>query len=493
MSLPSPPLLLTAILMGGACSKAPLGSPGLDSRATPPTVGETPPTSARPAAHRPVPAAEVRPFGESICLNVKFAQGQPEEELSTLEDLGVHWVRDGVLWRDIEVTPGVFGPFPSAFTRRLVYYRKHGMGLVFILGYANSAAYPPTADAPLRPIDPSALARYAVEIARRLKESGTHFVLEIWNEPHNFVIRQLVGGAWNGAPPSPWIQYYVRMVDEVTARVKAIDPSITLLDDEDMWVLHYRFLEAGLPAALDGFAFHPYTKFRPERTVVTPDTNRPPSYVCADPDSSFESAVRRLRDEGAKTLAAPPQMWVTEWGWKLGSSGPDGPITEDTLVAYLPRAYILAANAGVRDLCWFSSEDSVDGPMGLMTNNGLKRKPYFAFRAMTKELGALEFVRQVAGSGHRTSGFQAFLFCQPCGLCKLAIWNVDEGVGRFRLVGTLATARAMDALGSPVTPERAADGAAAISVGQAPIYLDGFTEAVAQSPAFLAAVAELFE
>src|SRR5690606_22611445 len=97
-----------------------------------------------------------------------------------------------------------------------------------------------------------------LHVARELKKAGVRFVLEVWNEPHNFQIRPTVGGEWNGRPPSPWIEHYLKMVRETVERVKEFDQEIKILSDEDMWVLHYWFLEGGLPSALDGFAFHPY-------------------------------------------------------------------------------------------------------------------------------------------------------------------------------------------------------------------------------------------
>ena len=49
-----------------------------------------------------------------------------------------------------------------------------------------------------------AYSSFAREIAKRLKAFGIEFVLELWNEPHNFVIRPKLGGDWVGNPPSPW-------------------------------------------------------------------------------------------------------------------------------------------------------------------------------------------------------------------------------------------------------------------------------------------------
>ncbi|MGE5786743.1 MAG: hypothetical protein ACM3ZE_19270, partial [Myxococcales bacterium] len=279
-------------------------------------------------------------------MNVKFTQGQPLTDLPMLSELGVRWVRDTVDWATIEPKPEQFKPFPPDFVRRLVFYKSQGIGVVFFLAYENNVAYPATGADPFRPINPAAFGRYAVEVAKQLSASGVRFVLEIWNEPHNFVIRPMLSGGWNGKPPAPWLEHYVKMTREVVHRVKAFDPAIELLTDDDMWIIHYWYLEQGLPPELDGFAFHPYTLASPERAAVDHDTDWVRPFTVVDADGSFHSAVRRLRAHGRNKLGKTPQMWVTEWGWPIGQLSPSGLVTEDLLANWLPRAYVVAAAAG---------------------------------------------------------------------------------------------------------------------------------------------------
>jgi hypothetical protein len=288
------------------------------------------------------------------------------------------------------------------------------------------------------------------------------------------------------------------MVTEVTRSIKQLDPSIPLLDDDDMWVLHYRFLEAGLPAKLDGFAIHPYTRhqpsagveswFPPEHTAIGSNTPWVLPFVAVDDDASFESAVRRLRDTGAHGRSSAPAIWITEWGYKFGDQSSDGPLTEDLVAAYLPRAYILSANAGVRALCWFSSADRNDGPWGLTANDGRRRKPYYALRALTRELAAFSFVGQVAGAKRRTAGAQAFLFCRQGVTCTVVAWNIDNPQGRIRLAGPLAPASADDVLGVPLVPRADVNGVPVLPLGKAPIYLRGLPGRMTASAELVASV-----
>ena len=424
-----------------------------------------------PAARSQSSPAASRPLGDMVGLNVKFSQGQPMHDLPELKDLGVRWVRDGVSWAEFEPQPGRYpAAFTGDFAARLAYYKANHIGVVFLLAYQNDKAYPDTPQQPHRQYDADAYGRYAAAVARLLKASGVRFVLEIWNEPHNFGLAKAFGGTWNGKPPAPWLDHYVEMVKAAVADVKAVDPKITLLDDDDMWVIHYWFLEKGLPPALDGFAFHPYAAL-PERAAVDQNTDWVKPFTAVDADGSFTSAVRRLRDAGRRKLGHAPQLWATEWGWETGGKSPSGPLTEDTIAAYVPRAFILADAAGVSALCWFSSEDSVDGPMGLEDNAGVKRKQYAAFKMLTRQLGAWTLVRQVSGRDHPTSGLQAYLFRGPGGY-KLAAWNID-GPAPAVIAGKSGTLHAVDDLGSSRTPVAVRRGQTAFLLGQGPLYIAG--------------------
>ncbi|HEY5955009.1 MAG TPA: hypothetical protein VIV60_00600, partial [Polyangiaceae bacterium] len=253
-------------------------------------------------------------------------------------------------------------------------------------------------------------------------------------------------------------------------QVKAVDPKIKLLTDDDMWIIHYWYLEAGVPTQIDGFAFHPYTLASPERAAVSKDTDWIHPFAVVDDDGSFRSAVQRLRAHGRKKLGKTPEMWITEWGWPIGQSTPAGPVTEDLLAAWLPRAFVVAAAAGVRVVCWFSARDSVDGPMGLMDNEGHKRRPYYALQTLGRELGDWTLVRHLWGAQHLTRGLQAFLFRHQ-DRQKLVLWNTERTSTSLPLVGAFSDANVVDLYGHTVVPKPDAQGRRSVDFDNAPIYL----------------------
>jgi hypothetical protein len=427
---------------------------------------ENPATSAIALQALPQPPRPWRKFGETLGVNTKFAQGESQADLALVTELGARWVRDTVAWNTLEPSAGKFVDFPAAFYERLNYYKAHDIGVVFLLAYDAYTAYTPTSDNPTAAFATVPFGKYAVEAARLLRNAGVRFVLELWNEPHNMVLRPTLGGNWNGAAPSPWVDYYVRMVQEAVRQVNAFDSSIRLLTDDDMWVLHYHFLDAGLPPTLNGFAFHPYVQGVPERAAIDQNTNWMSPYVGVDPDSSFVSAVRRLRDYGQQKLGHTPEMWATEWGWPTNEQ-----FNEDTVASFLPRAFILAEAAGTEALCWFSIQDCVDGPMGLTANDGTKRKAYRAMKALNENLADYYFVQQLSGSDHQTTGMQAYLFKRDT-RAKLAVWSVEPSVVWLKLTGQLRGAKLVDEFGQTLTPVRGQSGSNWVRVGAAPVYVD---------------------
>lgn len=420
-----------------------------------------------PIAHAQSLGSE--PFRNTFGLVVKFSQGQPMSQLPMLEELGVRWVRDAVMWTDMEPQAGQYKEFPAAFKQRLAYYRDHKIGLVFVLAFANGKAYPATKDDPFAPIDPQAYGRYAVHVAGLLKKAGVQFVLQVWNEPHNYIIGKMVGGQWNGKPPSPWVKHYVAMVREVTEQVKARDAGVKVITSEDVWVAHYWFLEEGLPKALDGFGIHPYSgATAPGPEVASPyeKTDWALPFQLVDRDRSFMSVVRRLREQGMKKLGKRPEIWTTEWGWSVGGKSPDGTVDEHMVAAFLPRSFIASAAAGVEVLCWFSSQDAVDGAWGLIANDGTRRPAFQAFRTMSDELGDLMLTKQIAGVGQPTHGVQAYLFTGP-GTRKVAIWSADNKRRAFKLDGRWTVKNAVDLQGKEIDIKNLKT----LPVGIEPIYL----------------------
>lgn len=423
------------------------------------------------------PQAGTRPFGEFVGLGVKFLQGEPLDTLPMLADLKVKWVREHVSWSAIEPSPGQspghYAALPDALRKELAYYRANDIGVVALLTLSNGKTAPQTPAEVARDSDPAAFGRFAAEAARLLKAEGVRFVLEVGNEPHNSHLRKALGGQWNGKAPSPWLDHYVRMVNAAVQEVKAIDPKVKVLAGDDMWVIDYWFLEAGLDPRLDGLSVHPYVTGIPEITAIAHDTDWVRPFVAVDQDRSFQSAITRLRAAALKRQGHPLELWITEMGWPVaeGTSPVKNSVPERTAAAYVPRSFILAAEAGVEGFLWFSSNDSVDGPMGLTRNDRSQRLAYGAFKTMTSELGALRFVRRLLGERGTAAAAQAFLFTDDR-TNTIVAWQATGSGGSELVVPQIGAEPLMvtDVLGRQQLL-RAKDGQFAVALNGEPVYV----------------------
>ena len=251
------------------------------------------------------------------------------------------------------------------------------------------------------------------------------------------------------------------MVEAATTQVKAFDPSIRLLSNDDMWITHHRYLDAGLPSRLDGFALHPYVPHGPERGgAIDAEWLKP--YRIGDEERSFASFVRRLREHGLEKLGHVPEIWLTEWGWPVGSASPRF-VSEATQAARLPRAFIVAEAAGVQAQCWYSSHDAGEDFFGLVGRGSRRRPAFDTFKTLSRELGAAALLAQVIGRDHATTGLQGFVF-DDGHEHVLALWNADEVDLRVRLDGPLHQARGVDGYGQVLN---LADGT--LTVGACPV------------------------
>jgi hypothetical protein len=414
-----------------------------------------------------------RTFGESIGLQVKFYQGQPQATLGTLRELGVRWVREEFHWHELEPRAGEFIAFPNAFVDRLAFYRQHGIGVLFLLAYSNVVAYPDTSEEPHRSIDPEAFGRYVAEVTRRLRTAGVRFVLEVWNEPHFGELQRKLGGSWQGAAAdgrtAPWVQHYIRIVEAARDAARAVEPRVRILAQDDMWIVHYWFLEAGLPKDIDGLSVHPYQP-RPERAAVDADTPWTQPFQVVDADGSFRSAVQRLRAQAQRRWRREPAIWISEVGWILPHPGAKFPASPELQAAYLPRIYIGAFVANVEVTCWYSAFDVFDeGPWGLMDKQGKPRAAMQSMKTMASLLSTRPLLGQLAGVATPTEGLHAVWFGRRTGEQCVVLWSADDRSRAVELpcAHTVLNDGSAGLMMQPQGPLRR------IEVGAAPVYVLG--------------------
>lgn len=417
--------------------------------------------------------AVAAPFGDTFGMVVKFSQGQPASQLQALPELGVKWVRDTVPWADVERTPGEFTPFPTEFRDRLAFYKKHDIGVVFILAYANTRAYPLSGPDRLASFNADHMARYALWVADQFKAAGVRFALEVWNEPHNFQMREFLGGHADGRPPSPWMTHYARMIRAVSAKVKSRHPDAPILSSEDLWEAHRHLAETGLlPEDFADIGIHPYVHGPHDgpEFLAPPMAQRLKGLLGLEAAAeSFDAAQRALREFTKGKTGTMPDLWITEWGWRIGWAVNAGTLDEQGVAAMLPRAYMVGAASGAKATFWFSMHDSVDGPWGLIDSRQVTRPAFKAMRVMNQQVGRMTLTGWLGGQAPNKPGVCGMVF-QKGTERKVALWNTTNHDVDIEIPLRWAVGEVVAGFGANIQPQRTASGWR-LKVGRMPLYV----------------------
>ncbi len=355
----------------------------------------------RPAhpSHTPEPPAPPRnsPFG----LNSHVASRYPDfatldQPLALGSALEVGWVREDVQWSRVEPRPGVFDW--SWHDRVFAAHHRHGINIIGVIGPAVGWATPEPNDqysgVSFFGPDPDRYAAFAKALAERYR--GVVSAWEIWNEPEN-------PGLWQ---PRPEPERYARLLKSASAAIKAVDPSVPILNGG---VVPYdpTFLDAlathGAWDAFDVLSIHAYVDpFTPESAQI--------GVV------GITNVVQLAAKYGAKPI------WVTEYGWGTGACerDPQGLTDEEAQANYLVRAAVLLRSAGAERVLWYNFKDHPKQPCYGVVRGGAYEADYGspkpsaeALRVLTRALGAAEplgmrdFMRHELVLGFEDSGWGA--------------------------------------------------------------------------------------
>ncbi len=299
-------------------------------------------------------------------------------QLSTVKQLGTHWVRMFVSWRSLEPTrAGISLPVLASFEQAFKQLPAGTKVIVDVVGTpewetGSSNEYTP-------PTNPNEYAAFVGALAQHWAGQVTAF--EIWNEEDD-------ASFWVGGPnPAA----YAQLLKATYPVVKAADPSATVvlggLTGND-----YPFLEevyaAGAKGSFDVVAVHtdtacnvlsPYVFLRGANGRMVPD--------------SFLA----YREVHATMLANGDDkpIWMTELSWRTTTatcaSGawagqkPQG-VSDAEQATFLSQAYhCLAEDSYVQVALWFALQDEGVVVSGLMRADGSHKPSFAAMRTYARD------------------------------------------------------------------------------------------------------------
>lgn len=321
---------------------------------------------------------------------------QIDAVLPHLSELGVGWIRDGILWRDYETKPGVYA-LPERTRKWIDAVHAQGINIIMLLNVDNIEGNPIYRNK----FDPDA---YAKAVAALTREVGSKVqVIEILNEPHGFGFADYYGGGWNGwdgkGNEAVWVRRYVELLNKAAVAVKRVNPNMKVIGLGASAPSNFRMFPHRIAPEVDGIVDHVYSA----RTVpeIIPFSSHPAmmkrdGIVTADAIGSFASQIRNYREVSAKHNG-PREIWITEWGFPTHVEAEVGMFagrTESAQAKYVLRRIAEGLGLNVNMQVYYDLKDDGDDiynaedNFGLITHDLSRRKP--AYAAMQRIAGFMQ-------------------------------------------------------------------------------------------------------
>ncbi|MFA4944067.1 MAG: hypothetical protein WC789_05130 [Lentisphaeria bacterium] len=310
-----------------------------------------------------------------------------EKTLPMIAQAGLTWVRDGVSWGiEVEKVKGDY-TIPEKDLRRIKAIHQNKLKVLFLLNSYGNRAYDD-------PYDPEAYTRFAVEMARQLKDDVD--CMEILNEPANFGFSKAYGGTWNGLEKdgsvSPWVGRYVSLLNKVAPAIKAVAPNMKVIGLGSVAPVNFRQLAMGINPAVDGIVDHPYSfKTVPEIVPFSAGMVQRDGIAVADEQGTFASLIANYRAQSRK-YNGPKEIWLTEWGYSTFQ--PTLPVmyagfTPSAQAKYMLRRFVEGIGLGVEVSIQYDFVNDYGGanPHDAENNFGLvdgELKPKPAYEAISR-------------------------------------------------------------------------------------------------------------
>jgi hypothetical protein len=288
----------------------------------------------------------------------------PEVLMPQIGQAGFGWIRDEILWREVETEKGVY-QIPEKTRRWIDAAAKENLKVVVCFNNGNSLYDDP--------FDPDAFADAAAFVAQELK--GEIAAIEILNEPFNYRYAKLNGGGnWNGlledGSVSPWVAKYVELLNKSAEAIAAVDPEIPVIGLGSNAPVNFRQLSMGLSPAVTGITAHPYSHRSVPEIIPYANTEKyleRDGIVTADEQGTFVSQMDLFRETSLEN-GGPEDIWLTEWGYTTYREGnPErsklySGFTEVAKAKYTLRRFMECLAIGVDKSFVYSFMDDGDNP-----------------------------------------------------------------------------------------------------------------------------------
>jgi polysaccharide biosynthesis protein PslG len=258
-------------------------------------------------------------------------------------DLGGVSIRRDVRWQQVEPEQGKrdFSRYDAFFEEA----KSRGVRILGSLLYGTTWAHAGATDEFYPPDDPDLFADFAGTTAARYRDTVTHW--EIWNEP-NAGWRFWKGASLSGDPVA-----YATLLERTHAAIAEKSPGSNMLfggtvftpqlvEGALSWIEKGYVARPELPASFEVMGIHTYMRYPPRRAPEAADGD----------DPTIVDKIRAHQCLLAAHGIPDKPMWITEIGWPVTKD-----VDEAAQARFTVRATVLAAQAGVDGIFWYTLRD----------------------------------------------------------------------------------------------------------------------------------------
>jgi hypothetical protein len=323
------------------------------------------------AATLPSAASAAEPGVNLLNLNV------PSQE-AAVSQLGTHWVRQFLVWPDLEPSRGVWAENWFAYYEGQ--FRNLPPGTKVILDVVGTPRWETgSADSHTPPANPAEFGAFVATVAKRFGPRVAAY--EIWNEED-------APGWWAGGPDPA---AYTRLLQATYPQVKAAEPNATVvlggLTGNDFSFVEGVY-QAGGKGSFDAVGVH---------TDTACNKLSPYTFLRGTDNRLITDSFLAYREVHAVMMANGDNkpIWMTELSWRTTEATcaeghwagqTAAGVSEAQQATYLSEAYhCMAQDPYVQVALWFPIQDEGGLFNGLMRANGSHKPSFDAMRSFATE------------------------------------------------------------------------------------------------------------
>ena len=332
---------------------------------------------------------------------------EPLSQLKDIKELGVGWIRDDILWRNVEKERGEL-IIPDFIWAWLKEAKKYDLKVIAVLNGSNNHGYE-------HPFNEDGFANFARFCARELK--GYVHAFELVNEPfgeYRHLVSKYKGHKISDAfgwdrknnQFQQWPPLFLSMTNKAADAIESEAPGqYKVIGLGCAPPVNAHMIKLGVSANVHGQVMHPYShRWTPELQAYadTPQYLKRDGMIVGDSIGRFNALMRNM-DQIAKQNNGPKEIWLTEQGYttfkRITNPTRYAAFTEHAQAVYAQRRLMECLGLNIRFASWYTMRDRIyhqskkavdqafkttESNFGITRLDGSPKPAYFAIQRLAK-------------------------------------------------------------------------------------------------------------